>query len=143
MAAQVELTSDDEPIATINIIPFVDIVLVLLIIFMVTSTAIIKASFEVNLPRAASGGAAVTSTLNLVLTAEEKLFLNGQELTLDSLGPAVRAQAAGTPDLQAVIAADKKAPYGDVIALIDIVKQNGVKAFALNLERDVPAPRAP
>jgi biopolymer transport protein ExbD len=140
MAASIDLVGDDEPIASINIIPFVDIVLVLLIIFMVTSTAIIKASFEVNLPRAASGGAAVSSTLNLVLTADEKLFLNGQQLGREALGPAVRALAAAAPELQAVIAADRKAPYGDVISLIDVVKQNGVKAFALNLERDVAAP---
>ncbi len=142
MAAGPDLRDDDEPIATINIIPFVDIVLVLLIIFMVTSTAIIKASFEVNLPRAASGGAAVKSTLNLVLTSDEKLFLNGQPTTRDELGPAVAREAQGVPDLQAVIAADKRAPYGEVVALIDVVKQNGVKAFALNLERDLPAPRA-
>ena len=47
---------EDEEISAINIIPFVDIVLVLLIIFMVTSTAIVRASLQVNLPKAASAG---------------------------------------------------------------------------------------
>ena len=61
---------DDEVIASINIVPFVDIVLVLLIIFMITSSAIAKASISVDLPSAASAGNAVSSTLNVVLNAE-------------------------------------------------------------------------
>lgn len=134
---------EDEPLAAINIIPFVDIVLVLLIIFMVTSTAILKASFEVSLPRAASGGAAVASTLNLVLTAEGQLLLDGRPLRREELGAAVARAARGAPGLQAVIAADRRAPYGQVIALIDAVKQGGVKAFALDLERQQPAPGRP
>ena len=63
---------DDGPIASINIIPFVDIVLVLLVIFIVTSAAIVRASLKVELPRAASGGAKVASTLNLVLDGAER-----------------------------------------------------------------------
>ena len=80
MAAADTLTleSEDDVIATINIIPFVDIVLVLLIIFMITSTAIARASLGVDLPRAASGGEAVTSTVNIVLTHTGELFVNGE-----------------------------------------------------------------
>ncbi len=63
-------SQDDGPIASINIIPFVDIVLVLLVIFIVTSAAIVRASLKVDLPRAAAGGAKVASTLNLVLDRE-------------------------------------------------------------------------
>ena len=61
-------SKNDGPIASINIIPFVDIVLVLLIIFMVTSTAIVKAAIKVDLPTAASAGQSVSATVNLVLT---------------------------------------------------------------------------
>ena len=68
MAALEKVASqDDGPIASINIIPFVDIVLVLLVIFIVTSAAIVRASLNVELPHAASAGAKVASTLNLVL----------------------------------------------------------------------------
>ena len=52
-------SQDDGPIASMNIIPFVDIVLVLLVIFIVTSAAIVRASLNVDLPRAAAGGAKV------------------------------------------------------------------------------------
>ncbi|MBN1961810.1 MAG: biopolymer transporter ExbD [Deltaproteobacteria bacterium] len=135
MAALDTNVDNDEPIASINIIPFVDIVLVLLIIFMLTSAAIIKASFEVKLPRAAAAGEAITSTLNVVVTSESKLFLNGDETDIENLAQEVRQQAQNNPELQAVIAADQGCAYGKVINVIDIVKQGGVKAFALNVER--------
>jgi biopolymer transport protein ExbD len=139
MAASTDMfdDSEDEAIATINIIPFVDIVLVLLIIFMVTSTAIIKASFQVDLPKAASAGEGVESTLNIVLTADDALYLNGQEVTQSELAAFVRREKQGNPKLQAVIAADQGSAYGRVIALIDLAKKNGVTAFALNIQRDL------
>ena len=128
---------NDEPISSINIIPFVDTALVLLIIFIVTSAAIVRASFEVKLPKAASGGEATTSTLNVVITADAKLFLNGEPIDADTLAGAVRAESRVHPDLQAVIAADKGTAYGEVINVIDRIKQGGVKAFALNVERQL------
>lgn len=136
MAAFADSDSDDETISSINIIPFVDIVLVLLIIFMLTSAAIVKASLKVDLPKAASAGQAVESTLNIVLTKEGDLFVNGEPTLRHELAAFVRAEANRIAKLQAVVAADQAVPYGDVISVIDLVKQNGVTAFALNIERD-------
>ena len=127
---------DDEVIATINIVPFVDIVLVLLIIFMLTSSAIVRASIPVELPTAASGGSTVPSTLNLVLTVDGELFVDGKPLSLEQLG-ARSAEAARKDDkVQAVISADTRVGYGHVVAIIDTVKSNGVKTFALNIQRE-------
>ena len=58
MASKLFEESDDEVIAEINVVPFVDIVLVLLITFMLTSSAIVRASIPVELPTAASAGTA-------------------------------------------------------------------------------------
>lgn len=128
---------DEDVIASINIVPFVDIVLVLLIIFMITSSAISKASIQVDLPTAASAGSAVASTLNVVLTAEGDIFLNGKATTHDALGAHVARAAWKDKDLQAVISADTSIDYGRVIKIIDVVKSNGVKSFALNIEREI------
>src|SRR5947209_19222309 len=79
MAALEKVASqDDGPIASINIIPFVDIVLVLLVIFIVTSAAIVRASLKVDLPRAAAGGAKAVSPLNVVLERDGPLALDGR-----------------------------------------------------------------
>jgi biopolymer transport protein ExbD len=131
-------------LASINIIPFVDIVLVLLVIFMLTSATIVRASLKVELPRAASGGSRVETTLNLVADKSGALSINGQPVsTLEAAARIVRTESSKNPKLQAVIAADKNVPYGRVIELIDVVKQNGVSAFALDIERGAAPEAAP
>lgn len=132
---KLEQLEEDGLISEINIIPFVDIVLVLLIIFMVTSTAMVKAALRVDLPQAASAGQSVESTLNIVFTPGDELFLDGNLVTRDQLAELVQSAVATNPSAQAVISADKENPYGDVVELIDLVKQNGIKTFALNIER--------
>jgi biopolymer transport protein ExbD len=140
MASLEQEAEDDGPIASINIIPFVDIVLVLLVIFMLTSATIIRASLKVELPKAASAGSRVESTLNLVYTKTEQLVVNGQPMpSLRAAAEVVRREARANPKLQAVISADKGVAYGRVVELIDVVKANGIAAFALDVERG-PAP---
>ncbi len=130
-------SEDDDVIAEINVVPFVDIVLVLLITFMLTSSAIVRASIAVELPTAASAGAAVSSTLNIVLDAQGKLYLDGSEVTHAALGAQVARVSWQEKDVQAVISADKGVGYGLVVQVLDVVKSNGVKAFALNIQRDL------
>jgi biopolymer transport protein ExbD len=126
---------DDGPMANINIVPFVDVVLVMLIIFMLTSAAIVKASLGVTLPKAASGGSRVETTLNIVYTADNRLLLNGLPVIKKDLAPLVRAARRENPKVQAVISADRGVAYGGVVEVIDLVKQNGVISFALDVER--------
>ncbi len=135
MAGQI-FEEDEGVIAEINIVPFVDIVLVLLIIFMLTSSLIAKANISVDLPKAASAGEAVSSTLNIVLNKDQELFLNGKQVKPTELGQEVARAAWKKKDLQAAISADQRVDYGAVVRIIDVVKENGVKSFALNIERE-------
>jgi biopolymer transport protein ExbD len=126
---------EDGPIASINIIPFVDVVLVLLVIFIVTSAAIVRASLQVELPRAASGGAKVASTLNLVLDRDGALAMDGRPTTPAAAHALLQSAVARDPAAQAVIAADRGVPYGKVMEVIDLVKGAGISGFALDVER--------
>ena len=123
------------PISAINVTPFVDIVLVLLIILMVTSVQIVKASLKVDLPSAASGGSSVESTLNLVIDKEGSWELDGKPIDEAGLSAFVRREIKSNPKLQAVIAADRSIEYEQVIRAIDAVKSAGIKSFALNIQR--------
>ena len=129
---------DDDILATINIVPFVDIVLVLLIIFMLTSAAIAKASIKVDLPNAATAGSKVESTLNFVLDAEGRLEVNGAPMSKAQAAALVKSEKKKNPKVQAVISADKSVDYGLVMDLIDLVKHSGVVSFALDVERKAP-----
>jgi biopolymer transport protein ExbD len=134
-------TDEDEGIlAAINVIPFVDIVLVLLVIFMLTSAAIMRAQLKVQLPKAASAGSAVESTINLVYTMSGELLLNGEASTFADAARVVRREARANPKTQAIISADRGVEYGRVVDVIDLVKQNGISAFALDVERRQTAP---
>lgn len=136
MAAEVFEEDNQDVIASINIVPFVDIVLVLLIIFMLTSSMIARASIPVELPTAASAGTEIPSTLNIVMDAEGGLFLDGQRITREKLTDHVARAAWEKRDVQVVISADRSVDYGRVVNLIDLVKRNGVKTFALNIQRE-------
>jgi biopolymer transport protein ExbD len=128
-------TEDEGILASINVIPFVDIVLVLLVIFMLTSAAIMRAQIKVNLPRSASAGAAVETTINLLYHKNGELELNGKKSTFADAGRFIKAQSRINPKVQAVVSADAGVDYGRVIDLIDMVRLNGVNAFALDVER--------
>jgi biopolymer transport protein TolR len=121
-------------ITEINVTPLVDIVLVLLIVFMVTTTYIVNPSLKVDLPKAASGSETQKSSLGLSLDKAGKLFLNGEPATEEAVLAFIKAELPKTPELQAVIAADKTVPHGDVVHVIDVVKRAGVKRFAINVE---------
>ncbi len=121
-------------ITGINVTPLVDITLVLLIIFMVTTTYIVDPSIKVDLPRADTGDETRPSTLSVVLTRQGELFLNGQPTSEAALDAYVRRAVGENPDLQAIISADTALRYGRVVRLLDRIKANGVRRYALNIK---------
>ncbi len=127
--------SDDE-ITGINVTPLVDIVLVLLVIFMMTASFIVAPAIHVDLPKAKSGEETPQSTLSLVLTKEGALYLNNTQVQPDDVRRYIRGQRADGKELQAVIAADGNVIHAKVIALIDLIKTEGVTSFAINTDAD-------
>ncbi len=123
-------------IVDINVTPLVDITLVLLIIFMVTASYIVSPAIKVDLPKAASGTEQTKTTLALTLTKDGRLFLNGQPSSDDAVVRHIGAELPKNPELQAIIAADKAVPHGDVIHVIDMVKRAGVHRFAISIDQD-------
>ena len=127
---------DDELISGINITPLVDIVLVLLIIFMVTTTYIVRDAIEVDLPRAAHAGEATGSTLAVVLTRDGTIYVDGVKRTESELAARTREVVAKDRDARAIISADKGSLHGAVVRVIDVVKGEGVSRFAINIEKE-------
>jgi biopolymer transport protein ExbD len=132
--------SNDAPITSINVTPFVDVVLVLLVIFMATSGYIVNPAIEVDLPEAASAGETVESSIALVLSSRGELYLNGNPASEDEIARHCRSASAAHPAIVASIAADGASRHARVVSLIDLVKRNGVQSFALNIDRpEIPA----
>jgi biopolymer transport protein TolR len=134
--AALQNNDDEEVISGINVTPLVDVTLVLLIIFMVTATYIVRESIEVELPRAASGGESVGVMLNVVLTREAKIYVDGVETDERGLERKVAEALSRDKDARAVISADKNALHGSVVRVIDVIKGGGIAKFAINIEKD-------
>ena len=141
-----EPRDDEDAITGINITPLVDITLVLLIIFMVTTTYIVNPSIHVDLPKAATADKTQPSTASVVITQDGVLYLNGKETTEEALRDHCRMELSKDKDLQVVVAADRDTRHGAVVHIIDVVKAAGVTRFAINTKpidrRPVPPAEA-
>jgi biopolymer transport protein TolR len=127
---------EDDLISGINVTPLVDVVLVLLIIFMVTATYIVRAAIEVDLPRAAHGGEAVGTVLSVVVAKDGALHLDGAALGEDELVRRTRAAVSRDAEARVVISADQGALHGAVVRVIDLVKGAGATRFAIHVEKE-------
>lgn len=126
---------NDEIMSEINVVPLVDVILVVLIIFMVTAPMIMKPSINVNLPKAASGEATTPSKLNITIGGDGKLNLDGQMVEDAQVQAKAQEEVAKNPEIQAIISADKDVPHGRVVSVLDIVKGAGVKKFAISIDK--------
>lgn len=125
----------DDLQSDINVVPLVDIILVVLIIFMVTAPMIMKPSINVNLPKAASGDATTPSKLNIAIASDGRVVLDGKDATDADITKAASDEIAKNPDIQAIISADKDVPHGRVVTILDVVKAAGVKKFAISIDK--------
>ena len=134
--------NDEDEITGINITPMVDVMLVLLIIFMATATYIVNRSLDVKLPQAETAQSANDNAryLSFVLDSKSKLFVEGKEISFADIKEQIekaklqKTSPNSSPNLSAIIAADKLTPHGDVVKLIDMIRKNGITDFAINVE---------
>jgi biopolymer transport protein ExbD len=134
MGAGIKL-DDDDGINDINVTPLVDVMLVLLVIFLVASVYIVKDAIEVELPSAAKTSDVVETTLSIVIDRNGTLYLNGNATSEAAIASACQAAARTNPNAQAIIAADNDVKHGNVIKVIDLVRNNGLARFAINVKR--------
>lgn len=134
-------SGDEEAIVAINVTPFVDITLVLLIIFMVTARIIVSQGMPMDLPKAASGDS-IQTVFSVELTTDGKTVVDSQPIANDeAIPPLAKAAKAKNKDLRAVIRADKKVEHGRVIHVLDLLNRVGIAKIAFAVS-PVTAPAA-
>jgi biopolymer transport protein ExbD len=138
MAAQSSDT--DEMISGINITPLVDVVLVLLVVLMVTSSYLASHGIPVDLPKAKTGESA-SSILSVSVTRDGAFFLDGKSVTDRQFRERVQRAQAENHELRAVIAADGGSLHRSVVHVIDLLRQERVTRFALNVDPDAITPK--
>ncbi len=126
---------NDPLIAGINVTPFVDVVLVLLVIFMVTAPIIAKDILNLHLPKAASSDSKSMSHLAIAINKNGQIILNGVVSSEENLKLVVGDTMRSQPETQAIISADTNTEYGNVVRAIDIIKSAGLSKFAIQIEK--------
>jgi len=123
----------------INMVPFIDVMLVLLIIFMVSAPLITTG--VVDLPTVGKAQQRPTSVIEVVVGKDEKLRLRVDQqddplpLTLERLPARVREKQAGNADTPVVISADRSVKYESVVRVMDVLQKAGVKRVGLSVKQ--------
>ena len=122
----------------INVTPMADVMLVLLIIFMVITPMLQKGvsveMAQTDNPRDMEEADAEDAVL-ISVTRDSKFYLNTEEFQLNELGPEVNLMLEGRLDRVVYIKSDFRARYGDVVAVVDSVRDSGVDRIGLLTER--------
>lgn len=135
MAARMGSNEPGQVIGEINVTPFVDVVLVLLVIFMITAPLLMKEALKVTLPKVSERPPEAVATLGVTVTKEGQVLLNGTLIALENLSESVRGFHSANPEAQAMISADIDARHGDVVRVIDRIRAGGLERFAIQVER--------
>lgn len=120
-------------LAEINIIPLVDVVLVLLLIFMLTAPMMYR-GIDVTLPKAASRPTAVEERMILTVTRDRTLYLNEKPVSLATLETQLRDAFKGRTDRTLYLKADASLAYGAVIETMDRVRRAGIERLGMVTE---------
>jgi biopolymer transport protein TolR len=129
-----ETRTQGSTISQINVVPLVDVMLVLLVIFMVTAP-ILQQGVSVDLPQA-KAGALTGEDDQLVVTVEKggKVYLNDAEMEVDQLGEKLAAVTRVRPDRQVFLRADRTVAYGVVVEVMAAVRAAGVQNLGMVTE---------
>jgi biopolymer transport protein TolR len=120
-------------LAEINIIPLVDVVLVLLLIFMLTAPMMYR-GIDVNLPRAATKPTAVEERMVLTVTRDQKIYLNDRPVALAALDGTLRDAFQARSDKTLYLKADAALQYGVVVETMDRVRRAGIEKLGMVTE---------
>ena len=122
---------DREVMSEINVTPFVDVMLVLLIIFMVTAP-LLQQGIDVNLPKAKGKDMPPEERITLVVKRDQKIYLNDTPVTVGEMRRKLESVSKMNPNV--FLKADKDVPYGLVVEVMGEIKEAGIEKLGMVTE---------
>lgn len=123
------LRSTGTSLSEINIVPFVDVMLVLLVIFMITAP-VLQSGIEVDLPQTRTVREISQARIVITIDRAQRLYLNDRPVNIHELGEQVRAQSQGTQQ-PVFIRCDQSVPFGSFAAVTDALRQAGIENISV------------
>lgn len=120
--------------AEINITPLTDIFLVLLIIFMVSSAAMIDSGAKISLPEVDST-TAQPREITVTVTSADEIYVNSQPTAMDQVEDVLRGLISGRPDTPVVLEGDRQVLFGEAVKILSIAQKAGASQVAIAAQR--------
>lgn len=121
-------------VAEINITPFTDVILVLLVIFMIATPLISQTNIKVKLPETKSGQpieAAKKAQVYITVTKDGLIYLGKDQITKKGLRAKIDTMHRDNPDIYAIIHSDRMAPFKDVVSVLDVLNELGINKLSI------------
>lgn len=126
-----KFTRDKQVLSEINVTPFVDVMLVLLVIFMVTAP-LLQQGIDVNLPKAKGKEMPSEERITLIVKKGSMIYMNDNPVSLTEMGKKLRALSSSNPNV--FLKADKDVPYGFVVEVMGEIKEAGIEKLGMITE---------
>lgn len=122
--------------AEINVVPLVDVVLVLLVIFMVTAPLLYR-GIDIDLPKSSTNTIKPEERVVVTVDKSRQVFIDKQAVALDQVESALQAIKNRSPNVTLYLRADRDVPYGVVVQVMDSVKRVGIDKLGMVTEPSV------
>ena len=122
---------DKQVLSEINVTPFVDVMLVLLVIFMVTAP-LLQQGIDVNLPKAKGKEMPTEERITLIVKKGGIIYMNDNPVSLTEMAKKLRALSSSNPNV--FLKADKDVPYGFVVEVMGEIKEAGIEKLGMITE---------
>lgn len=118
----------------LNVTPVIDVLFILIIFFIVTSTFLEQPGIKLELPNAKTSEAQKMEKAVLIISKKGELFWGGTKITLQALPEHLRKSMEQRSDKSLIVSADKDVHHGLVVTVMDIARQNGVQKLVISTE---------
>jgi biopolymer transport protein ExbD len=129
-----KFSRDEKKHPEINVTPLIDIVFILLIFLMVSTSFNFTNSIDVNLPAAKGDEKPIVENIRVVMTKDGLITVNDQTVQIAEVEPVLTKYKETAPDATVVIEADKEVAHGQVVTVMDASRKAGYQKFAIAVE---------
>ena len=135
MSYKRKIYRDSALFSGINIVPFTDIILVLLIIFMISAPSLMYSSLGLKLPRAANEDPLIAKSLKLGLDKKGNIFIEGSQIEIEGLKTRLAKAKKKNPSLSVNLDADKNAKHGQVVLVLDLLRELKIEKIYIGTQK--------
>jgi len=115
----------------LNLTPLVDVIFLLLIFFMLSSSFMLQPGIKINMPIAKKSSPFKEENMIVTLTQENQVFFNDERTTFEGLKRRMRRAVTKNPNGTLIIKADKNSRHGNVVRVMSLAKQTGIASIAI------------